>query len=268
MICQQCLLSRRGFLKAGLVVGCSLFVPTPLLAAAGVDAEERARRVLEFRAMLPDITRLLTPILGETMARKTAGESALRYEALLPVLPDVGGAANRNYENLFQAAWLIAFSQSLKDRGQPPAVAGRLLYDLFEQDLAATPAQTLRQQGEAYFAEKNYTFLREWAQQTQQRRYPDDWVARVVFGNGKDFDAGHDYSQCGAVQLFRAHGETVVAPYFCLNDFTLSRYQGTGLRRVHTIAQGDACCDFRYAKGREVVQSWDTETPRFAGSVC
>jgi len=54
-----------------------------------------------------------------------------------------------------------------------------------------------------------------------------------------------------------------VAPYFCVNDFTLSTAQGAGLARVHTLAQGDGLCDFRYTLGRPVVQGWDTETPRF-----
>ena len=61
-----------------------------------------------------------------------------------------------------------------------------------------------------------------------------------------------------------SQGAAEVAPYFCLNDFILSRAEGTGLSRAHTLAQGHDRCDFRYKKGREVTQDWDTETPKFA----
>ena len=42
---------------------------------------------------------------------------------------------------------------------------------------------------------------------------------------------------------------------------------GTGLRRQGTLAQGDALCDFRYKKGRAVVQDWQSEVPRFQGKL-
>jgi hypothetical protein len=129
--------------------------------------------------------------------------------------------------------------------------------------LASAPAQQMLAHGAEYFSEQAYAYLREWTAQSQERRYPGDWVGVAKFGDGQSFDVGHDYTQCGAVLLFRAHGQEDAAPYFCLNDFLFSRYEGTGLQRVHTIAQGDALCDFRYKKGRPVTQDWDTETPRF-----
>ncbi len=44
-----------------------------------------------------------------------------------------------------------------------------------------------------------------------------------------------------------------------LNDFLKSAAIGSGLRRAKTLAQGDDICDFRYKKGRPVVQNWDAE---------
>lgn len=258
--------SRRTLLKVGLVGACATFFPESLLAASrGPDPVQAAKRQAEFDAMVPGVAALLSARLGPEQAKACAQDSSARFAVLLPTLPYIG-ENNRNQENLYQAAWLVAISQAVKARGLVAVDAGRVLYDLCQRDLSARPADELRAQGTAYFTEANFKALGRWAAKTRQRRYPGDWVARVVFGDGQDFDVGHDYSECGAVKLFKAHGQADAAPYFCLNDFTLSRFQGTGLRRVHTLAQGDALCDFRYKRGREVTQCWETEVPRFSGT--
>jgi hypothetical protein len=127
--------------------------------------------------------------------------------------------------------------------------------------MAQRPAAELRAQGQAMFTRAGRAQLAAWAKATQERRHPGDWVAEAVFGDGKAFDLGYNYSRCGAVTFFKAHGVAQVAPYFCLNDFVLSRRQGTGLTRAHTLGQGDALCDFRYKKDGPVAQSWETEEP-------
>jgi hypothetical protein len=256
-------LSRRRFLLAGAAAACGLYFPGASLAGPAMDPAEQRRRAAVFDSMRDGIAQCLVPRLGKDAAQATALACAARFAELLPRLPDIGGAANRNQEYLVQAAWLIAMSKAVKAAGLAAADAGRVLYDLYGQELAATPEKDLRARGAAYFSPDSYAALRAWAAATRQRRYPGDWVATAVFGNGEDFDVGHDYAQCGALLLFRAHGEADAAPYFCLNDFLLSRSEGTGLRRVHTLAQGDPLCDFRYKRGREVTQSWETEVPRF-----
>ena len=110
----------------------------------------------------------------------------------------------------------------------------------------------------------NRTCMRAWAENSQKRLIPGDWVVKFVPGDGKTFDVGYDYTSCGAFNYFKAQGAAEVAPYFCLNDFLASRAQGTGLSRQHTLAQGDSVCDFRYKRDRPVTQDWDTEVPRFA----
>ncbi|GAB7080153.1 L-2-amino-thiazoline-4-carboxylic acid hydrolase [Megalodesulfovibrio paquesii] len=273
----DCVPSRRRFLRAGLIGCCGLLLPQWILppramAQTGPPAALPSRRVAEFEAMCQGMEQMLTPRLGAAAAHDATTHMGVVFQELLPTLPVLppqpgeGGAPNRNQEYLVQAAWLIAMSKGIKAHGLCAADAGRLLYDLCDAELAATPAVVLAQRGEEYFSPAHYQALRDWAAATQLRRSPDDWVAEVVFGDparGDDFDVGHNYSQCGALLLFRAHGEAEVAPYFCLNDFLSSRYEGTGLSRAHTLAQGDALCDFRYKRGREVGQSWDTETPRF-----
>jgi hypothetical protein len=257
-------MTRRGLLKIGLVTACSCFFPCAVVA--GTDSyyvKNRQQFLSEFDGMCHAVEQYLVPIIGLDKARETANFSKEAFARLLPGLPDVGGESNRNQINVLQAGWLAAIFTGMKKQGLSAEAAGRLFYDLCESDLKATSVEKLRAEGEAYFSSENYEYLRNWAHWTQKRTYPGDWVAKVVFGNGEDFDVGHDYSECGAVKYFKSQNMSAIAPYFCLADFSYSRYQHTGLARSMTIAQGDPICNFRYKRGRIVTQNWDTETPRF-----
>ena len=49
---------------------------------------------------------------------------------------------------------------------------------------------------------------------------------------------------------------------FCLLDFPEARQLNSGFFRTKTLAQGDDFCNFRYKKGKEVVQTWETEVEK------
>ncbi|MBI5518591.1 MAG: L-2-amino-thiazoline-4-carboxylic acid hydrolase [Desulfovibrio sp.] len=267
--------SRRSFLGTGIRLGlagaCACFFPASLLAAqqspAGLDPARTDGLKAEFAGVSMGAEAWLAPRVGALRAGRMAKDSRERFAALIPSIPDLG-PGNRNQESLMQAVWLTAITQALREHGLREKEAGRLMYDLCEEEMRRQPAERLRARGQAMFTPQGRQELAAWARDTQKRRHPGDWVGKAVFGEGAGggpagFDLGYDYSECGAVKYFRANGVGAVAPYFCLNDFVLSRAEGTGLSRVHTIAQGDGLCDFRYKKDGPVTQSWDTEVPRF-----
>jgi hypothetical protein len=265
------LLSRRTALKFGLTLSaCACFFPSSLLAAAPAQPERAARIATGFAGIVQGAQAWLTQAVGPQEAAAVARACPEALARLLPRVPDLG-PANRNEMSLEEAVWLTALTQAMRARKLPESMAGRLFFDLcaeeMDEQLAdATSARALTETGAAMFTPAGREDLRAWTTETQKRSHPADWVGTAVFGNGQDFDLGYDYSECGAVKYFRANGVGGVAPYFCLNDFTLSKAQGTGLARMHTLAQGDRLCDFRYALGRPVVQGWNTETPRFEKS--
>lgn len=293
------LLTRRAFLALGLLAGCSCFFPATLLgSSSGGLARGRqgprtptdsqaARMRADFAALCQGAQALLAPRVGGQRAEALGREAQARFAALIPAIPEIG-PGNRNSESLLEAVWLTALTQAMTGAGLTHRDAGRVFYDLCALEMARRPEAELKAKGKAMFNMAGRAGLAAWARRTQARKYPGDWVATAVFPEapgaegvapgvagggapgaaggvtgGADFDLGYDYSQCGAVLFFRAHGVEKVAPYFCLNDFTLSRAQGTGLTRRHTIGQGDALCDFRYKLGGPVTQSWETEEPRF-----
>lgn len=258
--------TRRFFLRAGLLGACACLVRWPAFAAApGFYVENRARFLADFKGVCGGAEKWIASRTSAPAAKAMADDAMRRFEILLPGLPDIGGQTNRNQPFITMAGWLTALCQAMREKGLTARDAGRLLYDLYAADWAAMPPQKAQAMGAALFSPASLASLQEWAAASQKRQHPGDWVGTAVAGDGKTFDLGYDYTTCGAVAYFKAQGVAEVAPYFCLNDFLASRAQGTGLVRKGTIAQGDAICDFRYKRNRPVTQNWDTEVPRFEG---
>ena len=272
--------SRRFILQAGMVGLCACFFPWPAAGATkaaktagaapaapgapvGFYMENKAKFLADFKGVCAGAEKWLAARVSEPVAKATSNDALRRFETLLPGLPDLGGASNRNQPFITMAGWLTALNQAMREKGMAAKDSGRLLYDLCAADWAAIPPQKAQGMGAALFSPASQAALKQWAERSQKRLIPGDWVGTFVPGDGKNFDLGYDYAECGAVKYFKSQGVAEVAPYYCLNDFLASRAQGTGLARQHTLAQGDAVCDFRYKQGRAVTQDWNTETPRF-----
>ena len=82
----------------------------------------------------------------------------------------------------------------------------------------------------------------------QQYRF-GDFEIKYVTGDGKEFDYGVDYIDCGNYKLVLAQGAGEFAPYVCMSDIALSDAMGWGLIRTETLADGCQRCDFRFKKG-------------------
>jgi hypothetical protein len=201
----------------------------------------------------------MTQLYGLGVARSIAEEAKKQFEALLPLIPDLGGARNVVIRDFPVALWCVAYFRPMKAHGKTATELGKMIYDLFETELRQMPEAGRLSEGAKLFTREHIEKLRQWARWTQKREYPANWVAAFVPGNGVDFDYGYDYSECAIVKYLKAHGADEVAPYVCLNDFIRSQAYGTGLRRTKTLGQGDDVCNFRYKKGRPVIQDWYTE---------
>lgn len=256
-------LSRRRFLALGLGCACACLLPAPLRAASSKSyyVENKARLLADFADTCTSARALLSSRLGARGAADACAEARVLFARLLGGMPDVGGAANRNQPFLEAAGQLATLHLVLSRRGFSGRDTGKLYYDLNARELSQTPAGQLQAQGAALFSPENRLALMAWAERTQKRAYPGDWVAFFVPGEGAAFDLGYDYAECGALKYFRDNGAEDVAPYFCVNDFLASKAMGTGLFRTGTLASGAGRCDFRYKQGRPVTQDWDTEAP-------
>jgi hypothetical protein len=172
------------------------------------------------------------------------------YEALAPEMPYIGGEENMFTEWLIYGVYYLAVYRVLKAGGLGVEEAGRVIFDTF-QAMADHPKWLLRLVGSLKYNERYVSRLKEAAATTQERRYPGDWVAAFIEGDGEEFDYGLDITECGICKFYRAQGAAELAPYLCLSDYVASEAFDRGLVRYKTLAEGAEVCDFRYKEGRE-----------------
>jgi hypothetical protein len=115
--------------------------------------------------------------------------------------------------------------------------------------LKSYPRFVTRFMGGRIFSRAYVEDARRRAAESQQRPYPDGWVAVFVEGDGKTFDYGVDYLECGICKFLASQGAPELAPYLCVADIHYSEAFGWGLQRTQTLAEGHGRCDFRFKKG-------------------
>jgi hypothetical protein len=228
-------------------------------AAAKNSLADHALLLEEFQKFNAGALQYMTQAYGSDVACSISGQAGKEFEALLPLIPDLGGARNIVIGDFPVAMWCVGYFRPMKAHGKTAEQLGKMIYDLFEAKLRLLPETASLSEGAKQFTPEHIVKLKEWAQWTQKRDYPASWVAVFAQGDGVDFDYGYDYSECAIVKYLKAHGADEVAPYICLNDFIKSRTYGTGLSRTKTLALGYDVCNFRYRKGRPVNQDWSTE---------
>lgn len=239
-----------------------------LLYASAVSGEggavasplaDRGRLLIEFRGTNSGALQYMRKAYGEEIARAVTTEAEKRFEPLLPVVPDLGGAENVPIGDFPVAMWCVAYLEPMKAHGRTAEDLGKMIYDLFDSELRRVPETLRRTEGAKLFSPEYIERLKVWSGWTRKKEYPGNWVADFVPGEGANFDYGYDYTQCAIVEYLKAHGALEAAPYVCVNDFLKSRTYGTGLVRSKTLAMGFDVCNFRYKKDRPVRQDWATE---------
>ena len=221
---------------------------------AGVETENwylqhRSRIVWDVRLAFRDYRKHLAESYGKVEGEAIVTESLQRFEALLPDLPYIGGAENPNTRSLYWTAAWLAMYRSLQARGASVEEAARLFYMGTASYLNSVPMRWLmRWQGRGHFGRKRMEKRRRNAETSQQRRYPDDWVFKVVEGDGQDAEFGVDYSECGVVKYLARESASELAPYLCWIDYPMLAAMGVRLDRTETLAQGGQRCDFRFSR--------------------
>lgn len=198
---------------------------------------------------------------GNDAAHSICMDAAEEFKVLLPALPFIGGDAHPGTKWIVLSGQWLAFYRSMDKKGYQVRETARMMYDLYSENLKRIPADEMRKKGEMRFSEKYIEALRKRSE-SRTRFNELDWTNVFVPGDGVSFDYGYDYLSCPCAEYFIQQGARQLAPYFCLIDFPEHRLMGTGLMRSKTLAQGDKICDFRFKKGREVLQDWATEVPR------
>ncbi len=198
---------------------------------------------------------------GSEFAGTVVTEAREEYSKLIPEIPYVG-----HYRILVRfitgTAVSLAIYKALRNHGKPVEEAGKLYYLICKAILSSYPGIVRWIIGRVSFSKLFLRAAKKGALESQKRLYPGGYVFSFVQGDGKEFDYGVDYFECGGCKFLSQQGASELAPYICTADIVYSDLFGWGLVRTKTIAEGFEKCDFRFKKGGKtrvtshVVQEW------------
>ena len=215
-----------------------------------------------FREQADQALAYLSKKMSIDAARKICADAREEFEKQLPNLPNIGGDQGIGTRWMLLAALWVSFFRPLKAKGTKVSDIGRTMYDLYEAQLEATPREEFLKIGAERFSEA-YIAEMKTRSKTSTPLYEKDFVLTYVDGQGEDFDYGFDVQFCPCADYFKEQEAEELAPYFCLVDIPENKRMGTGLVRTKTLAKGDDLCNFRFKKGRKMLQDWDSEAAKF-----
>jgi hypothetical protein len=177
-------------------------------------------------------------------------EAQREYEALIPQMPYIGGTQPFT-QFIISTAWYLALYRVFTAHGKTLEETGEIIYKVTDSYMRRYPGFVHRLLGRRIFTRRYQEEARKRAEASQRREYPGDYVYDFIEGDGKEFDWGIDYSECGSCNFLAAHRAPELARYICSADLTYSELLRWGLTRTMTLAEGAAKCDFRFKKGGE-----------------
>jgi hypothetical protein len=213
--------------------------------------KNKPRILRQIKLALPHYRKFIAQAYGKDVAEAVVTETLQRFETLLPDIPYIGGDENLLTKNLYLSAAMLAMYQSLKERGKSVEEVAGLIYQGTSAFYGSFPFKLLlRWQGRKLFSQKRIDQRRRAAVVSRKRRYADDWVFEIVEGEGRTFEFGVDYTECGIVKYMARQGAPELAPYLCWLDYPMCSVMRVKLVRTETIAQGFERCNFRFSRGQ------------------
>lgn len=192
---------------------------------------------------------------GEEIADEILEKSPVEFEALIPLLPDVGGKDNLFTPVLIASGGMLAIARVLETRN----INAKEMFIVFSKAIDKLynflPKFIMRILGRLFLSKfGGVRILRKQAARSQERKYPADWVFEVVEGDGEEFDWMIEYYECAVIKFWE--GQEAYDLMACCNfgDMAMSKALGLGMESA-TLGEGCETCVAKLKYGRE------TETP-------
>jgi hypothetical protein len=170
------------------------------------------------------------------------------YETLIPQIPYIGGSQNHMTNDLLESVQSLAVLRVLTAQGKTVVESCEIIYQAMETRLSRYPRLLLRIIGRLQFTRMFIRRLQRQAIESQKRGYPGNFVFNIIIGDGKEFDWGIDFAECGICKFYKVQNAFEFMPYICLIDYALSDGFGYGLVRTETLAEGADRCNPRMKK--------------------
>jgi hypothetical protein len=213
----------------------------------------------QFKSLVKTAKIVLSPNYDESILDSIENDAHIKFESLLSRLPYVGGDKAPFTSFMIQSAETIALYKASKSLNLSKREIGKLIYEIAESSAQSIPSIKKWLYRKGVFSKKMKESWREWLKESKKREYPESWVGDFIEGDGKTFDYGINFTECGWIKLIQNEGAEDIAPYACLCDYARMKAVGVGFKRTKTIANGAELCDFRFVRNYQTPRGWPLE---------
>jgi len=198
-------------------------------------------------------------------------EMKVEYEKLIPEIPYIGGTKNPFSTLLVGGMYSLAMFRVLEKEGFSLRDIGEFYYEFrdINNTIRKRRLEKIGKDPAQYPFESSYM---DWAKKqceiSNLKNYPDDWVSDYIEGDGKTFEWGFNFHECGIFKVLKRLGDERFVPFFCLADFSEANILGFGFSRTQSLGFGAPMCDHRYVKNYKTSRGWPPDDlPEFNKSL-
>ena len=221
--------------------------------------KNKAKLTIQFDKLLHISKELLQKRFSEPELEEIFKQMRNEYEKMIPEIPYIGGKKNSFTALLVDSVAIVPFFHILEIKGLTYSEIGEFTYELWEK-IYKRRVNKLEKTGQnpvdQYFNDTFINFNKILAKTSQLKKYPDDFVMEFVEGDGKTFDYGYTFTECGICKFLKKLGAEKYVPLLCLGDFAQGNVFGFGFTRTQTIGNGDPICDHRFLKKGTTPRAW------------
>jgi len=228
--------------------------------------KQKAKLMKDFSEYTNGIRQLLVGKFENAKIDEILKQMNKEFENLIPKIPYIGGVKNPFTESIIYAISNLAIFWILEKEGFSYQEIGELFYKLIDSEIRLDK-ENLEKSGKdpAQFPfEKEYLNLhKSFAEYSQKRTFPYDFVTSYVEGDGVSFEFGFNISECGTYKILKELGAEKFIPFLCMIIMRQSSIFGYGLFRTQTLPIGAPTCDYRYIKKLKAPQKITEEEVTF-----
>ncbi len=196
---------------------------------------------------------------SEAKINEMYNQMKTEYEKIIPGIPYIGGNKNPFTSLLVGGISSLVIFRVLEKEGFTLRDIGEFYYE-FRDILNTIRKNNLEKIGKdpaQYPFETVYVdFTKKLCKTSNLRKYPDDWVGDFIEGDGKTFEWGFNFHECGLHKICKKLDAERFVPFFCLSDFSEANILGFGFSRTQTLGFGAPMCDHRYVKDYKTPRGW------------
>lgn len=193
--------------------------------------------------------------LGDETAERIIGATRQEFQRLIPAIPYLGSTKGMA-KVLIVCTMTLALYRILKSEGRNVEEIGKMIVEIEEERIQPFSRFLLRLYGRLIYTHSGIILSKKAVEGIRKHEYPEGWAATFIEGDGREFDFGIDYTECGVCKFFQQQGADEITRYICLRDYIFWGAMDVGFFRTTTLAEGGNRCDFRWKKGKETRIAW------------